>query len=191
MRYTKRRLNDSTAHAWLITPGSSIANGCPVADKKRYAETSSLPGAACRTANRSRNCPRIMNGASGKVSEYCSGKGVRLAQKLKVGPCISVVIQLFEAEVGPTSGPTWCLSHLQREAAMQAEADREVRRVPLDAALGRLPPGLGRHCPRVILQPARGQRGRNLPPYRVGRRRLGVDVEVILMSPCIFCTENH
>ena len=38
-------------------------------------------------------------------------KGVRLAQKMQVGPCISVGIQLEKTEVGPTSGPTWRLSH--------------------------------------------------------------------------------
>ena len=41
-----------------------------------------------------------------------SEKGVRLAQKMKVGPCIPVGMQLYKAEVGQTSGPTWHLSHL-------------------------------------------------------------------------------
>ena len=41
-----------------------------------------------------------------------SGKDVRLAQKMQVGPCIPVGIQLLKAAVGPTSGPTWRLSHL-------------------------------------------------------------------------------
>ena len=40
-----------------------------------------------------------------------SEKGVRLAQKMQVGPHISVKIQLQKAEVGPTSGPTRRLSH--------------------------------------------------------------------------------
>jgi len=34
----------------------------------------------------------------------------KLAQKTQVGPCIPVGIQLERAEVGPTSGPTLCLS---------------------------------------------------------------------------------
>ena len=34
-----------------------------------------------------------------------------MAQKMPVGPCIPVGIQLKRAEVGPTSGPTWRLSH--------------------------------------------------------------------------------
>ena len=40
-------------------------------------------------------------------------KGVidRLAQKVQVGPCIPVRVQLEKADVGPTSGPTWRLSH--------------------------------------------------------------------------------
>ena len=43
---------------------------------------------------------------------FCpSEKDVRLAQKLRVGPCIHVGIQLYKAKVGPTSGPTWRLSH--------------------------------------------------------------------------------
>ena len=46
--------------------------------------------------------------AAGALSE----EGVRLAQKTQVGPCIPVEIQLEKAEVGPTSGPTWRLSHL-------------------------------------------------------------------------------
>ena len=40
-----------------------------------------------------------------------SEKAVRLPQKIQVGPCISVGTQLNKAEVGPTSGPTWRLSH--------------------------------------------------------------------------------
>jgi hypothetical protein len=40
-----------------------------------------------------------------------SDNDVRLAQKLHFGPCIPVGIQVQKAEVGPTSGPTWRLSH--------------------------------------------------------------------------------
>jgi hypothetical protein len=40
-----------------------------------------------------------------------SEKGVRSAQKMKVGPCIPVGAQLQKAGVGPTSGPTRRLSH--------------------------------------------------------------------------------
>jgi hypothetical protein len=40
-----------------------------------------------------------------------SEKGVRSAQKTQVGPRIPVGMQLQKAEVGPTSGPTWRLSH--------------------------------------------------------------------------------
>ena len=42
----------------------------------------------------------------------CSEKGVRSAQHTQVGLCVPVGIQLENAEVGPTSGPTWRLSHL-------------------------------------------------------------------------------
>jgi hypothetical protein len=37
---------------------------------------------------------------------------VRSAQKMQVGPCIPVGLQLEKAGVGPTSGPTRRLSHL-------------------------------------------------------------------------------
>ena len=39
---------------------------------------------------------------------------------MPVGPCIPVGIQLYRAEVGPTSGPTWRLSHL----ALRLELDQ-------------------------------------------------------------------
>jgi hypothetical protein len=41
----------------------------------------------------------------------CGERGVRLAQKMQVRPCIPVKTQLQNAEVGPTSGPAWRLSH--------------------------------------------------------------------------------
>ena len=41
---------------------------------------------------------------------------------MQVGPCIPVGIQLQKDEVGPTSGPTWCLSHFV-EHRVQHEAD--------------------------------------------------------------------
>ena len=50
------------------------------------------------------------------------GKSVILAQKLQVFPRILVGMQPQKASVGPTSGPTWRLSHLaarqQRRAAI-------------------------------------------------------------------------
>jgi hypothetical protein len=44
------------------------------------------------------------------VAKVC-GKGVKLAQKMQVGPRIPAGLQLEKAEVGPTSRPTWRLSH--------------------------------------------------------------------------------
>jgi hypothetical protein len=44
-----------------------------------------------------------------------SEKGVRLAQKMRVGPCIPAGIQLEKAGVGPTSGPTWRLSQCRSD----------------------------------------------------------------------------
>jgi hypothetical protein len=54
-------------------------------------------------------------------------KGVRLAQQMEVGPCIPMGTQLGKAEVGPTSGPTGCLSHLAvrgRRAPVALEPER-------------------------------------------------------------------
>ena len=61
-------------------------------------------------------------------------KGVRLAQKLQVGPCIPVGTQLEKAEVGPASGPTWRLSHCGRAISMQpcaflSKLAKEIHRV--------------------------------------------------------------
>jgi hypothetical protein len=41
-----------------------------------------------------------------------SEEGVRLAQEMQASPRIPAEIQLQKAEVGPTSGPTWRLSHV-------------------------------------------------------------------------------
>ena len=52
------------------------------------------------------------------LTRALSEKGVKLAQKIQVGPCIPVgnweysYKRLQLATVGPTSGPTWGLSHL-------------------------------------------------------------------------------
>ena len=54
-------------------------------------------------------------------TEGCGEKGVRSAQKMQVGPCIPVGIQLEQAEDGPTSGPAWHLSHLN-SASLSARA---------------------------------------------------------------------
>jgi hypothetical protein len=44
----------------------------------------------------------------------CSEQGVRLAQNMQAGPRVPAGIRLSKAEVGPTSGPTRRLPHLQR-----------------------------------------------------------------------------
>ena len=59
-----------------------------------------------------------------------SEKGVRLAQKMQVGPCVPVGIQLEKTEVGPTSGPSWRLSHLPRARTVEergGEAHRQAQ----------------------------------------------------------------
>ena len=47
---------------------------------------------------------------------------------MQAGPCISVGVQLEKAEVDPTSGPTWRLSHFADGLAplVAAEADRAL-----------------------------------------------------------------
>ena len=46
---------------------------------------------------------------------------------MQVGPCIPVEIQLEKAEVGPTFGPTWGLSHFRALALRQgSEKDAEL-----------------------------------------------------------------
>jgi hypothetical protein len=54
---------------------------------------------------------------AGVFDEVFSEKSVRLAQKMRVGPCIPVGIQREKAGVGPTSGPTWRLSHFRVSTA--------------------------------------------------------------------------
>ena len=44
---------------------------------------------------------------------------------MRVGPCIPVGLQRQKAEVGPTSGPTWHLSHLMD--VVQGEEDHQRR----------------------------------------------------------------
>ena len=56
---------------------------------------------------------------------------------MQAGPRIPVGVQLETAEVGPTAGPTWRLSHLRLHApAFVAERFcAEVRRQPAAAAV--------------------------------------------------------
>jgi hypothetical protein len=61
--------------------------------------------------------------AAAPVLGWCtavSEKGVRLAQNMQIGLYIPVGIQLEKTKVGPTSGPTWRLSHLCRRVAGSA-----------------------------------------------------------------------
>ena len=50
---------------------------------------------------------------------------------MRVGPCIPVGIQLEKAEVGPTSGPTWRLSHLGRQQRAQHRAEVPAEHEPI------------------------------------------------------------
>ena len=89
--------------------------------------------------------------------------GVRLAQKMHVGPRIPVGVQRERAGVGPASGPTRRLSHLGRDELVDA---RVAERLPR-------------------LRPAR-------PPLDVPRPHLVIGGKAIFMPPlpCLFCLEN-
>jgi hypothetical protein len=108
-------------------------------------------------------------------TRYCtslrsfSEKGVRLAQKMQVGPCIPVGIQLEKAEVGPT----FSLSNLGVRQIGVWPDQRE---------------GFVARCAQwqSLLFVFHKHRGLN---YAVPR--LGMDVKVIRTPPCICCMENH
>jgi hypothetical protein len=58
----------------------------------------------------------VVAGALPRAACRLSEKGVRLAQKIQVAPCIPVGTLQWKAEVGPASGPAWRLSHLPAAA---------------------------------------------------------------------------
>jgi hypothetical protein len=87
--------------------GNATTKGCSWPNFR--ADTASFSPAAAAPAPRPWPAPTV-RGRCGRSGP--SEKGVRLAQKMQVGPCILVGgIQLRKAEVGPTSGPTWHISH--------------------------------------------------------------------------------
>jgi hypothetical protein len=187
--------------------------------------------------------------AASSRSACRSEKGVRLAHKMRVGPYIPAGIQTENAEVGPTSGPTWRVSHSSRRGerrprfsfarrarpclepsrgtlpAHQYEAHkhhhRDLRlptpqRNAAPRAAARLLHGVCRamcrlHLCHVLTPPAEHftLQTAKQPSHRWSQHmhfttqpgccfctvrfllRLGVDVEVILTSPCIFCMGNH
>ena len=69
------------------------------------------PRAARRPPPRSGRCRAVASPAVAARRTPIE-RGVRLAQKAQVGPCIPVGIQLQRAEVGPSSGPTRRPPHL-------------------------------------------------------------------------------
>jgi hypothetical protein len=56
-----------------------------------------------------------------------SEKGVRLVQRLQVGPCIPVGMELYRAEVGPTFGPNLASFSLGQRAGRDLSRARPVR----------------------------------------------------------------
>jgi hypothetical protein len=82
----------------------------------RHAGGCDRAAAACRW----RECYWL---AAGRVLEGSSEKNVRLARTMQVGPCIPLGIQLETAGVGPTSGSTWCLSHLEAQVVRLASLE--------------------------------------------------------------------
>ena len=99
-------------------------------------------------------------------------------------------MRLEKAEVGPTSGPTWCLSHLRleiichlRETALfhhtvAAHGNRRTLRAKVltEERTVRLPP--------AALKPHVAAAWRAWCAVHI--RRLGVDVKVILAPPVYF-----
>ena len=81
-------------------------------------------------------------------SAALSEQGVRLAQKMQVGPCIPVEVQLEKAEVGPASGPTWHLSHSANPTRAGAQAaPQPVVQTAEDAVFLCL-----KTCPLIIME---------------------------------------
>jgi hypothetical protein len=97
-----------------------------------------------------------------------SERGVRLARKVQVGPCILVGTQL---EVGPTSKPTWRLSHYRsdctsphqpsaRASWAAAEAGHLVFTRAAEGAPGPRYPGASRRSARRCSRPSRSSPAR-------------------------------
>jgi hypothetical protein len=59
---------------------------------------------------------------------------------MRVGTCIRVGIRLEKAEVGPTSGPTWRLSHLQTSATVTLCRNGEAALLGVDVKVILTPP---------------------------------------------------
>jgi hypothetical protein len=118
--------------AWAA-PRSSLARA-PAGRTCRCCSGSTCPPARTCYPGCSARCPPGCAGPS------ASEKGVRLARKMEVGPRIPAGIQLFKAEVGPTSGPTWRLSHLHRRRPVVEHrpdvVDDELAHVALHAGRG-------------------------------------------------------
>ena len=74
-----------------------------------------MSSGAKRQCDRALHAPREF--APPQLEQHWSEKGVSLAQNTQGGPCIPVGMQLRKAGVGPTSGPTRRLPHLQVGAA--------------------------------------------------------------------------
>ena len=104
----------------------------------------------------------------------CSEKGVRSAQKLQVGPCMPVgtQLELEQAEVGPTSWPTWRLSHLYpiEHEPMELQPKRPVWQRAQPSGAGA--PTRDHYSDREVSSPDHHGRP-DKRPARVGRDRQG------------------
>jgi hypothetical protein len=95
-------------------PRATLTPRCRVLGRTRLARNAAPPLSGV-TADGGQGCAS----SSARIQPVAK-KDVRLAQKMQIGPCISVGTQLEKAEVGPTSGPTWRLSHSgSRRAGLQ------------------------------------------------------------------------
>ena len=84
---------------------------------------------------------------------------------MQVGPCIPVGMQLETAEVGPTSGPTWHLSHCEARAEALNPADGLRGRGPWSSGVAA---GAGRET-RLGREAEPGRRARHAAPGPPGR----------------------
>jgi hypothetical protein len=137
MKYTKRRLNDSTAHGWpcharargRATGACSSRVRPPRRLRDRPTEYGSKAGAEWLSGGAKRQCGRALRLASCSAApsraraspswrsssaacDFERGRCQhRLGQNMQVGPCIPAGIQLQKVGAGPTSGPTRHLAH--------------------------------------------------------------------------------
>ena len=129
------------------------------------ASSAGVGGSRLRAAKRAGQCRTVaVRAREGGVARRgaASEKGVRLAQNMQVRPRTPVGIQRLKAEVGPTSEPTWRLSHWGQIGGLRP---RLARPAPAWRARGWTAPD----PPAAAALPNGGSR--RLRPRRIGTER--------------------